>query len=140
MKRFGAAPSSRAEQVPVATKGDVSPVSVAGIEIWNEGRQATQIRDIRIEWEGGGAPLELRFIRHRRPELPSALAEEDFQPIGRVLESGEMWQVRMTYANGDAILSLHKPKLVIVPVLGEACKVVLKDPTWLDGPWGGPRF
>lgn len=131
----------KVEQVPVVTLGEMPAAAVAGIEIWNEGRQATQIRDIRLEHEDGGGPVPLRFVRFgSRIDVPRGIVEEDFEPVGKVLESGELWQVKMTYATTDAIMVHTKPTLVIVPVLGKPCKVALKDPIWLDDHRGGPRF
>lgn len=130
----------KCEQVPCSGWGDLPPRRVAGLEIWNAGRTATQIRDINVKTTG--PPLDLQFLKcvsareHQREITLAALRngvqvgpDLPFEPIGRTLGPGEMWFLKMVH---DQEI-VNAPELTIVPVLGDEVRVRLKDPLSMKG-------
>jgi hypothetical protein len=124
----------QAVQVPVDSTGVGTGVQVFGIEVWNAGRQATQIRDAWFQWGDDyfGHP-KARFLWHEGG--PHKGVEMTLET--RLCEPGKMWQLKVVLDPPQTIMGKRDPRLVIVPVLGERVEVQLADPTALTG---FPRF
>lgn len=120
-----ALPIIKGEQVSMAL-GPGPVGQTAAVEFWNEGRQATQVRWLRLETKSLPAP---DLVLERETRLAGGTAALPFNPIGQTIGPGEMWQLRVSCKDGSAIGSLKDARLTLTPVMGDPCTVHLTNLT-----------
>lgn len=120
----------QAAQVPTEYLGFGTVAQIIGIEIWNAGRQATQIREAWFQWDDDyfNRP-KTRFLWFEGgPHKGAHMALET-----RLLEPGKLWQIKLLLDPLQTIMGQRNPKLVIVPALGNRVEVTISDPSSLTG-------